>query len=440
MNIMARASLFLRKFVLGSHAPYSELSTLGKLNRLIWLSGKRFAVDQHSQRAVALTYYTLFAIVPVAALCFGIAKGFSLQDRFESVLEEKLANHREVFNWITQFADTTLEQAQGGVVAGAGVIVLIWTVMWLATNIEKAFNSIWNLPPRRNLFRRLSDYLSILVVTPILLVVLSSAGPVLRKTLDEILQRLPLLHSEGVQLVAFSVEFFPVVMVCAIFTLIYFLVPNTKVRIGSALLAGVTAGLLFQLLQDGFLFLQGHLFRYNKIYGSFAVLPLFLIWLQWSWQIALFGAELAFVHQRIGTGLFENNDRLELSLQLRREYQLAILRQVYSEFEAGRGAVPENLLQSALEMPQVLLENLLRELIDAGLLHPVEDNEPRISYAPSLPPDRLTVADVYDRLAEQGRIQADDTQHAVLDGVVRTAAALREACHNHPANRLVKDL
>ena len=235
MNIMARASLFLRKFVLGSHAPYSELSTLGKLNRLIWLSGKRFAVDQHSQRAVALTYYTLFAIVPVAALCFGIAKGFSLQDRFESVLEEKLANHREVFNWITQFADTTLEQAQGGVVAGAGVIVLIWTVMWLATNIEKAFNSIWNLPPRRNLFRRLSDYLSILVVTPILLVVLSSAGPVLRKTLDEILQRLPLLHSEGVQLVAFSVEFFPVVMVCAIFTLIYFLVPNTKVRIGSAL-------------------------------------------------------------------------------------------------------------------------------------------------------------------------------------------------------------
>ena len=208
----------------------------------------------------------------------------------------------------------------------------------------------------------------------------------------------------------------------------------------TALLAGVTAGLLFQLLQDGFLFLQGYLFRYNKIYGSFAVLPLFLIWLQWSWQIALFGAELAFVHQRIGTGLFENNDRLELSLQLRREYQLAILRQVYSEFEAGRGAVPENLLQSALEMPQVLLENLLRELIDAGLLHPVEDNEPRISYAPSLPPDRLTVADVYDRLAEQGRIQPDDTQHAVLDGVVRTAAALREACHNHPANRLVKDL
>ncbi len=432
---------FFRRYVTGTGSvPYSELGPLSKLNRLVYLAGKRFTADQHTQRAVALTYYTLFAVVPVAALCFGIAKGFSLQEKFEAVLETKLANHREIFDWITQFADTTLEQTQGGVVAGAGVIALIWTVSWLATNIEKAFNSIWELPPRRNVFRRLSDYLSILLVTPILLVVLSSAGPVLRKTIDGILERLPLLHTEGVQLVAFSVEFFPVVMVCAIFTLIYLLVPNTRVRIRSALLAGIVAGLLFQLLQDGFLYLQGHLFRYNKIYGGFAALPLFLIWLQWSWQIALFGAELSFVHQRIGTGLFESTDRLELSLELRREYQLAILRLVCREFDAGHGGTPESALQTALAMPQVLLEELLRELTGAGLLHPIESDDPQTIYAPSAPPDKLTVADVYDKLAEQGRMRPDDAQLSALDGVLRTAALLREECRNSSANRLVKDL
>lgn len=141
-------------YVTGSDCSYRELGPVGKLTRLLWISGLRYTVDRNSLRAVALTYYTLFAVVPMLALAFGIAKGFELQKKLQEILVDKLANQREILEWIYQFADTTLRQTQGGIIAGAGVIVLLWTVMWLVNNVEKSFNAIWNLPPRGNLFRR----------------------------------------------------------------------------------------------------------------------------------------------------------------------------------------------------------------------------------------------------------------------------------------------
>ena len=133
--------LFIR-YVAGSDRSYRELWPTGKFTRLLWLASLRFTADRNSLRAVALTYYTLFAIVPMLALAFGIAKGFALQEKLQEILSEKLANQREILEWIYQFADSTLQQTQSGVIAGAGVIVLIWTVMWLANNVEKSFNAI----------------------------------------------------------------------------------------------------------------------------------------------------------------------------------------------------------------------------------------------------------------------------------------------------------
>ena len=108
--------------------------------RIFLYSIRRYGADQHNQRAVALTYYTLFAIVPLAALIFGIAKGFSLENKLRLVLDERFSQHQELLKYVYHFADTTLKQASGGIVAGVGVIALIWTVVWLAGNIEKSFN------------------------------------------------------------------------------------------------------------------------------------------------------------------------------------------------------------------------------------------------------------------------------------------------------------
>ena len=100
-------------YVTGSDCSYRELGPVGKLTRLLWISGLRYTVDRNSLRAVALTYYTLFAVVPMLALAFGIAKGFELQKKLQEILVDKLANQREILEWIYQFADTTLRQTQG---------------------------------------------------------------------------------------------------------------------------------------------------------------------------------------------------------------------------------------------------------------------------------------------------------------------------------------
>jgi len=415
---------FLARFVTGSDRTYSELGPFGKFSRLLWISATRYGADNNSLRAVALTFYTLFAVVPMLALAFGIAKGFSLQEKLQETLVEKLANQREVLAWIYRFADTTLREAQGGVIAGVGVVVLIFTVMWLANNIERSFNAIWDLPSRGNLFRRFSDYLSLILVTPFLIIILSSAGPVLRKLIGNGEK----FGETGLQLFGAMTEFFPLLLVCVTFTLIYILAPNTKVRFLSALLGGVVAGILFQLLQDGFIILQTRIYRYNKIYGSFAILPLFLIWLKLSWQIALFGAEISFIHQHVGSGRFDRLSRTKLSLKLRREYQLLILGKIFHSFDLGGGAVGEERLFTELPLPQVLLLSMLDELVEAGVVYRLESEDRDRSYLPALPADRSTICEALVRLDGTGLLNPPANSPGLdrairnLDGILRSAA------------------
>ncbi len=427
--------------LLGLEVPYNRLTLLGKFSRILYLSARRYSADQHSQRAVALTYYTLFAVVPVAALVFGIAKGFDLQERLQMLLTERFVNQKEVLEWICQFADTTLRETRGGIVAGAGVIALFWTVMWLATNIEKAFNAIWNLPARKNIFRRFSDYLAILLLTPVILVVMSSAGVLMRSLLSRTLRAFPLFDGIGMHIFSLTVECFPAVLACGIFALIYFLVPNTRVRFSSALLAGVVAGGLYQLLQDGFIYVQSALYRYNTIYGSFAALPLFLIWLQWSWQIALFGAEIGFVSQNACTGLFEHSDEEHLtSMRLRRTYQLAATRFIYRNFETGKGATTELELMQQLPLPAIMLESQLAELLEAGVLYRVERDDGQTAFAPARSSAGTTVSDIIEQLELHGDNKPDDPTRPAVAPVTRLLGELAAEIAASPLNRKIKDL
>ena len=437
---MKDRSAWIHHNVLGDDSPYTQLSWLGKLSRTFYCSARRYGSDHQSQRAVALTYYTLFAVVPVMALVFGIAKGFSLEDKLQVFLEEKFANHQDVLNWIYQFADTTLKEAQGGVVAGVGVIALIWTVIWLASNIERAFNAVWNLPTRKNMFRRFSDYLAIILVTPIILVVMSSAGVFMRSMMGHILAGMPWLGGAGFILFSIMIKLFPLLLVILLFTLIYFLVPNTKVRFGSALLSGIVAGMLYQLLQDGFIYVQSALYRYNTIYGSFAALPLFLIWLQWSWQIALFGAEIGYVHQNASSGLFDRMDTGPLSLRLRREYQLALARIVYRNFDDGKGPTAFSELCAALPIPMIRLQPLARELVEAGVFERVENSGSVALFMPGRPTERQTVCDLFDQLDRNGATVPEHLAARALSNIGPQLDRIRESAAASPGNLKIREL
>lgn len=434
-----RLTSWFRRTFWGKSFPNMPLPILGRVVRVACFSIRRYAESGRSALATALTYYTLFAIVPMAALAFGFAKGFNLQEHLRKILMTRLSTHQEVFRWICSFAEKTLQNAQGGIVAGFGVVVLLWMVLSLSSNAERVINAIWCVPPRKNLFHRISGVLSVFFVAPILLIVLSGVGMAVRTVSGRMLTCFPLINAVQAKLFSLGLDLVPVGASCVIFALIYWAVPNTKVRVSAALVGGVTAGILFQLLQDGFILLQGSIFRYNKVYGSFAVLPLFLIWLQWSWQIVFFGAEVTFVSQNLTTGVLDGEYEKKLSMQLRREYELAIAKICLKRMDAGEGPLSESELNRRMRLPPVLLEAFLEELVQSGILLPVENEDERL-YTAALSPAKATLGLVLEKLNGNGITVPLPFTGAEVSGVSRHCEALRLAMESDSGGILLKNL
>lgn len=373
---------------------------LSRIMEVFVISGRRYVSAAHAQRAVLLTYYTLFSIVPLAALLFGIAKGFALDRHLHEAIESRAVNHRELLQYISQFAERTLAEASGGVVAGIGVIALLWTVFWLITNIERAFNSVWDLPAGRNWWRKLSNCLSLTLFTPFLLIITGTAGMMMRRGLGKLSETMPFL--DCLPLANIIAQISSVILICLLFAVIYRLAPNTRVHFKSALFAGLVAGIGFIVLQDGFLLLQKKVFSYNRLYGGFAALPLFLVWMNWSWQIVLFGAEISFVSQNLDSGIFENGEEKERSLRLCREHQLAVISRVFNHFISGQGALSEKQLFSGLHLPETMLKQEIAELLNKKIICRTMNDQQELAFLPGVPPENFTVLDFLNAVGGKG--------------------------------------
>ena len=407
-----------------------------RLVRVFWISILRYGKDGHSDHAITLTYYTLFAIVPIAAMLFGIAKGFDLEIKLRQVLTTKFSQHGELLKWIYQFADTTLQQASGGIVAGIGIIALLWTITWLATSIESSFNAVWELPARRNILRKVSDYISVMLITPIILVVMSSAGVLVRNVLSNAAERLPNPGGSVTFLLNMVVALIPVFVSILLFTAIYFLAPNTKVRFKSALLAGIFTGIIFQLFQDGFIYLQRTIFTYNRIYGSFAALPLFLTWLKLSWQLTLFGAEIGFVDQYIDSGKFDIDPIGNYSISDRNICRLTLAGYIYNRFSRNCGSSSRDELIKLFRITPVEAEIELAYMVEAGIiLRTDEGSQETAYYSPARNTATFTVADCLDLMENCGLQRKFSGGSA--DQILKTFSVSRKS---DPANTLLSNL
>lgn len=268
-----------------------------KILRVVYLSGHGFKTHHGPLRASALTFYSLLSLVPVMAMAFGVAQGFG----FERLLEKELLNYfsgqQEVIGQVINFARKMLENTKGGLIAGVGVMVLFWSVIKVIGNIEASFNHIWNATPRP-WSRKLTDYLAITIIAPLFLIISSSvtvyaAAQVLALSSQIGLEKLasPIMNT-GLTLVPYVILWF-------LFILLYLIMPNTKVRFSSALPAAILSGSAYQIMQMAYVKFQMIMTSYNAIYGSFAALPLFLIWLNLSWHVVLFGAEVSYATQNV---------------------------------------------------------------------------------------------------------------------------------------------
>ncbi len=251
--------------------------------RIIVLAVRGFAEDKCKFRASALTFYSLLSVVPVIAMMFGIAKGFGLEKRVETELLQKMQGQEEVAKKVIDFANSLLENASGGFIAGVGVAFLFWAIIKVLSNIENSFNDIWGVKKPRTLGRKFSDYLSMMLVCPFLLIMASSATLAISSQIRDIIQQFSVFSAIG-PLIMFLLKLLPYCTIWIMFTFVFIFMPNTKVKLRSGFLAGVVAGTIFQITQWVYINFQIGAAKYSAIYGSFAALPLFLLWLQISWR------------------------------------------------------------------------------------------------------------------------------------------------------------
>lgn len=403
------------------------------------LSVRSFDEDKCLLRASALTFYSLLSIVPVVAMAFGIAKGFGFEKLLEKFLIEQLQGQEEAANRIIMFAQSLLENTRGGVIAGIGVAVLFWTVIKLLGNIEKSFNDIWGIKKSRSFGRKFSDYLSAMLICPVLLIMSSSATVALTGQIKVIVSKISLLGLFS-PLIFAVLKLMPFGIVWIVFTFLYIFMPNNKISFKSGLLAGIIAGTLYQLLQGTYINFQVGMAKYNAIYGSFAALPLFLLWLQISWLIVLLGAEISFAHQNVDTYEFEP-DYLRISYSFKKTLTLMIVHLMVKKFSSRECPLTAPQISHTLEIPIRLVHQILYELVQSGILVEVAlSDDENIGYQPAQSIEKFTIKYIIDTLENHGSDNIPIVSSRELDRITECLKDFGDKMEKSSANVTLRDV
>lgn len=415
------------------------MAFLFKQLRILLIVTKNYTKDNLQLQAAGLTFYTVLSVVPLVALAFAISKGFGFQDALEEQLTESLSGHQEVVEQIMVFASRMLENTKGGLLAGVGVAILLWTVMRLLANIELSFNEIWQVPKGRSWIRKFTEYFSIMLLAPILIILAGSITVVISAEIENLVAGYDILQTIG-PAIHFLIKMIPYTLVWLLFTFVYMVMPNTKVSFKSALIAGIIAGTAFQFVEWGYIHFQVGVSRYNAIYGSFAALPLFLVFVNISWLITLIGAEIAYANQHV-TEIEHEVDGEKLSSTQKHVIALLILRQIASGFNRGEDPMSAAELVEKLDLPYGVTSKALDLLVEAHLLGVVEHNVQDMSrYLPARNIDQLTVAGAIDALDRVGYTEISKMDSHVFNQYFLHYSQMREAMQDSEKNVLVKDL
>ncbi|MCB0801207.1 MAG: YihY/virulence factor BrkB family protein, partial [Bacteroidales bacterium] len=369
--------------------------------RIIYLLYKGIKRDNIYIKASALTFFTILSVIPMVALAFGIAKGFGLNDELRAQIIMQFHNQEQVMNWILDFANNTLEQTSGGWLAGIGVVFLFSTVGQLLRYVENAFNSIWKVEETRVWYRQVTDYLAVIILVPVLFVASSSATVLATTRLNEILGRSDML--EGLKpVVSFLVQLIPFILLCTISTAAFLAMPNTRVKLRNALIAGLIAGIALQVLQILYVETQMGLTRLGALYGSFAAVPLLMVWIQMSWVIVLMGAQLTYYLQNITRYEFEF-DVQTVSPRQKKRLSLLVMHSLIEDFVKGAEPRAPEEISLELSLPARTVHDCLDMLNEASLVTEVWNEElEKYVYQPATDINRMTLSFILERLDLSG--------------------------------------
>lgn len=347
--------------------------------RMFWVLARELAEGQLSLRAMSLVYTTLLSIVPLLAVSFSVLKAFEVQNQLEPLLQRLLEplgpQGQEVSDKIIEF----VSNMKVGVLGAVGVGLLFYTVLSLLQKTERAFNDIWRVKQDRSFAQRFTEYLSVLIIGPVLVFsALGLTASLMNSSAVHAMSAWPVLG----MLIAAVPNLLPYLLIIAAFTFGYSFVPNTKVSLSAAATGALFAGIIWQTTGWLFTAFLANAGSYTAIYSAFATLILFMIWLYLSWLILLLGASIAFYVQhpesvRLHPVILGNRGREETGL--------ALLWHIAEALYAGRRPPTLRELSARLDQPSLELDESLTRLIEGGFLLLSQDDPPR--YAPAKPLD-----------------------------------------------------
>ncbi len=407
-----------------------------KTLRLLYVAGRDFSEGQINLRAMSLVYTTLLSLVPLLAVSFSVLKAFGVHNQIEPFLLNLLAPLGEKGAEITHRVIGFVENIRVGVLGSIGLALLIYTVIELLRKIEAAINSIWKISRPRSFARRFSDYMSVILIGPVL--IFTAMGLTATVMSTSVVQALLRIEPFG-SVFYIASKLTPYVLVCLGFTFVYIFVPSIKVRFRSALAGGVFAGILWQSVGWAFAKFVVTSTKYIAIYSGFAILIFFMVWLYINWLILLLGATVSFYHQ-YPQFLHVKKETLLLSNRLRERLAFIIMYLVGWSFHWGKPALTLNSLVERLALPIEAVQEVLGELEKKSLL--VESGSEPPEYLPARDIDMIKLHDIlYSvRTAEENGGMVYEDRYLSMPEVDRVIEAVNSAVVSALGDKTLKEL
>jgi len=465
--------------------------------RIVVLATRGFRDDQCLLWASALTFYVLLSIVPVLAMGFGVAKGFGFEKMLRAQLMETLPKKMrtelappsaastssisstlsipsississqqpatqnaaptgeddtaadqdktasEMERLLTSVIDRSyalLDQAKGGLVAGVGLLVLVWSTFKALGNIESSFNAIWGVKRGRSFRRQFANYVAVMLIAPALLAMAGSLTLALAAAGKGALAQKIGLFAALSPVISAILKMATYAFTWVLISFMYVFIPNTKVSLKSAIIAGLIASVAYQIIQSVYFRFQVGTLRASQVYGAFVALPLFLTWVQMTWMIVLFGAELCFAHQNVDTYEFDP-DCQNISHDTRRLLALRIAQLCAKRFEAAEPPLSDAAIAYELGVPIRLTREIVEQMREAGILAEVRAGENNdYAYQPAFATQQMTVKRVIDLFESRGSRDLPFIAAPEFDRIRYALGSLDSLIEQSPTNVAVKEL
>lgn len=365
--------------------------------RIVHLVYSGFRKNECPLHASALTYSSLMALVPVMALALALLRGLGAGDKAENYIVSATSAMPPQFQQLIEKALSYVHNTNFATLGGIGLAVLLWIAVQMIGRVEMSFNRVWGVHSSRPLLRKFSDYLSVLLVVPVLIITATTINTTLNSPhiVNLLSARLGFVHDWYLR----SLELTPIASVCLAFTFLYKFMPNTRVRVGPAFLSGIIGGSLWLGWQRIYIATQIGVNNYNKIYAAFASIPIFLFWLYVSWQIVLIGAEIGFALQNYATYKLELRAH-DASTQSRIMLALSIISHAAQSMMINVPHFEVSLYARKHGVPVRLINEVLDALVGAKLMAEVAEGDDR--YVLLKTPEMIRVREVMEILTQTG--------------------------------------